>query len=446
MIKNFFLALLVSIFVFIQNAESALFNIHEFTLNNGLHVVVIENHKAPIIKQMVWYKVGAVNDGIGKGGRAHFLEHLMFRGTDKVKDGEFNNLMENNGISSNAFTGYEVTAYHEFADISKLELIMALEADRMRGLNFDEKAFNTEKQVVIQERNQVIENDPSAPFYERFAQIIWGNNPFGRPITGLKEEIEALSYDDVKEFYNRYYSPKNAILVLAGDITPDEAKPLVKKYFGNIKNLYVKARFEETPVLRENFSQRLEMSLPDITTPRIVWKYILPPFSKLKGFVYDYEALAQYLGSGKTSALYRDLVLDKKIALSVGANFKFITRSNAEFSIFLKPADGVSITQAQDALKESLNKAIIELNEKKLASIKKKLVADLVYLRDNPSDSAYLAGYILTTGFSLELLQNNEEDIKKITLKGVKDAYREVFFNSANATGVLLPQPKEDEK
>lgn len=440
MIKNFFFVLLLGVFIFSQSTKAELFKAHEFFLNNGLRVVVVENHKAPLIKQMLFYKTGAINDGLGKGGRAHFLEHLMFRGTKKIKDGELNEILENNGISNNAFTGYEVTAFHEFADVSKLELLLAVEADRMRGLDFDEQAFATEKKVVIEERKQVVENNPRAPFSERFRQMIWGNNPFGRPITGLKEEIEALSFADVKDFYNQYYAPKNAILVLSGDITIDEAKPLVEKYFGAIKNPPIKARYANTPVLTDKFSQRLEMSLPHIQTPKIVLKYILPPYAQLQGYAYDYDALAIYLGGGQTSALYRDLVVEQKIALSVSADFNFISRSNAVFSISLVPADGVSVEEAENLLNKSLQNAIQKLNAQKLASIKKKMVADLVYVNDNPEDSANMIGYMLATGFALDDVQNYEQNVADISLKGVKNAYREVFYNSAKAVGILLPE------
>ena len=445
MIKKIFFTLFFSAFVFIQNASAELFKAHEFFLNNGLRVVVVENHKAPIIKQMLFYRVGAVNDGIGKGGRAHFLEHLMFRGTDKIKDGELNEIFENNGISNNAFTGYEVTAFHEFADISKLELLLAIEADRMRGLNFDEKAFNTEKKVVIEERKQVIENNPSAPFSERFRQNIWGNNSFGRPITGLIEEIEALSYKDVKNFYNKYYTPKNAILIISGDIDVATAKTLVEKYFGAIKNPPLKTRYSNIPVLREKFSQRLQMSLPHIQTPKIVWKYILPPNSELNGHTYDYAALAQYLGEGQSSALYRDLVIEQKVALSVSASFDFITRTNVIFSISMVPADGISVETTEETMNEALQNAVQKLDVKKLDSIKKKMVADLVYINDNPTDSANIIGYMLATGFSLDDVQNYEQKVAEISLSGVKNAYREVFYNSTKAIGILLPE-KGDEK
>lgn len=441
LIKKSAFWLFLSLLFFYKTANAELFKAEEFFLNNGLRVAVIENHKAPLIKQMVWYNVGAIDDGLGKGGRAHFLEHLMFRGTDKIADGEFNNLMENNGVSDNAFTGYEVTAYHEFADISKLELLMALEADRMNGLNFDEKAFEVEKNVVIQERKQVVENNPSSEFYERLRLITWGNLPFGRPVTGLTEEIEALSYDDVKEFYKKHYKPNNAILVLAGDIDVAAAKTLAQKYFGNIQGSPSEKR--NVPVLKEKFNERLEMSLPHIQTPKITKQYVLPPFAELKGFVYDYDALAQYLGEGRTSALYRELVVEQKKALSVSADFTFVSRANAIFSISMVPAEGVSIEEAETSLNEALNKALKNLNERKIASVKKKMLADLVYVRDNPATSANTIGYLLTTGFSLDFIQNYETDVAKVSLAGVKNAYAEVFGNSALVTGVLLPESEE---
>ena len=269
--------------------------------------------------------------------------------------------------------------------------------------------------------------------------MIWGNHPFGRPITGLEEEIIALSYNDVKEFYNRYYVPNNAILILAGDIDVATAKNLAQKYFGAVESVLSKNE-RNVPVLRENFSQRLEMKLPHIQTAKITWEYILPPYAELKGFAYDYDALAQYLGAGQTSALYRDLVLEQKTALSISVDFSFISRSNAIFSISMVPADGISISDAEIALKEAIKNAIINLNLQKVASIKKKMVADLVYIQDNPSDSAQIVGHFLANGFSLEFLQNYENDVEKITLRGIKNAYREVFYNSAKAVGVLLPE------
>ena len=230
-------------------------------------------------------------------------------------------------------------------------------------------------------------------------------------------------------------------MILAGDIDAKTAEPLIKKYFGPVKAPLVTR--EKTPVLRDKFNQRLEMKLPHIQTPQISWNYILPPYNELSGFVYDYDALAQYLGSGQTSALYRTLVDEQKAALSVSASFSYVSRSNARFSLSMIPADNVSVDDAQKAMSEALKQAIIQLNADKLISVKKKMLADSVYVRDNPADSANLVGYLLATGFSLEHLQNYETDVEKITLAGVKNAYREVFYNSSEVIGILLPATME---
>ena len=223
----FFLVLLG----FSESVQAKLFNAQEFMLPNGMQVAVIENHKAPLIKHMVWYRIGSVDEDFGKGGSAHLLEHLMFRGTSKVPDADFNHIMDNLGVVSNAFTNYDVTTYHQFADISKLEALMALEADRMQNLNFNDQAFAAEQKIVLQERKQVVENDPESAFDERLNLILWGNSPYSRPITGTEDEIMALSAADIYKFYYQYYAPNNAILVLSGDIDVKTAKKLAEKYY-----------------------------------------------------------------------------------------------------------------------------------------------------------------------------------------------------------------------
>ena len=221
---------------FVPNAVRAdSFDIQDFYLKNGLQVVVLENHKAPIVKQMLFYKVGAADEKKGKGGIAHLLEHLMFRGTTKVKSTDFNKLSEKNGVESNAFTSQDVTAYHQLADISKLELLMLLEADRMQNLKLNEDDFVTERDIVFQERKQRVDNNPSAKFFEMVNNVLWQEHPYANPVTGYDDEIMGLSKDDALDFYNNFYVPNNALLVLAGDIDVITAKKLAEKYYGKLK-------------------------------------------------------------------------------------------------------------------------------------------------------------------------------------------------------------------
>ena len=201
-------------------AEAKLFNASEYRLDNGMQVVVAPNHKAPIVKHMVWYKVGSADEKPGKGGVAHLLEHLMFRGTKLIKGTELNRITENNGMEANAFTGQDYTAYHQLMDISRLELAMFMEADRMRNLNFSDEDFELERDIVYQERKQVVENNPASVFAETMRKVLWQDHPYARPVTGSVEEIRSLKPEDARAFYKCYYAPNNAILVLSGDIEP----------------------------------------------------------------------------------------------------------------------------------------------------------------------------------------------------------------------------------
>lgn len=434
--KNFAILVFFT-FLLTQNVSAKLFKAEDFVLDNGLRVVVIENHKAPLIKHMMWYDAGAADEKYGKGGSAHLLEHLMFRGTNKVKDGEYNRIMHENGADSNAFTSHDMTVYHQFSDISRLEALMALEADRMQNLNFDEKAFETEQKIVFQERKQVVENNPAASFGERLNLLLWGNLPYGHPVTGLADEIMALTADDVRDFYQNYYAPNNAILVLSGDIDAATAKKLAQTYYGKIPQRKITKR----KIVAENkmFKEHLLMKLPQINTPKLVYKYLLPNYKNLKGNVYDYLVLSEYLGGDKTSALYRELVDVRKIAVGVSSSYGFNAESNSVFSVSAIPAPDVSQLSLKIALREARVAALQQLTPEKLEKVKKKMVADLVFANDNPEDAAYWLGYMLINGFSLDETQNYADKIKDVTVDGVLQAAKEVFLHASEVEGELLP-------
>lgn len=419
--------------------KASIFKAEEFTLDNGLRVVVAENHKAPLIKQMLWYQIGAADEMSGRGGSAHLLEHLLFRGTAKVGGDEFNRIMEENGAVSNAFTGYDVTVFHQFADVSRLEVLMALEADRMRNLQIDEKAFEAERKIVFQERKQVVENNPSSPFYERLRQMMWGTTPYARPITGLPEEIMALKYEDTFDFYNKYYVPNNAILVLSGDIDTATARSLAEKYYGKIEKKPVER--SKAAILDEDIHQTLQMKLPNIATPQVSRTFILPPHEQLKDAVYAYEVLAELLGGGETAEMYKDLVLRRRVATGVSASYNCITRTNTIFGLTLTPNMDKPFEpeNAIEALNNSLLNARQSLTSERLAQIKRKISANMVYVNDNPQTAADWIGYMLSSGFELADVQNYEEKINAVTLDEVRAAY-DNLLKAADMTAVLLPE------
>ena len=421
--------------------QAETFKTEEFFLDNGLQVVVIENHKAPIIKQMLFYKAGAVDEAPGKGGIAHLLEHLMFRGTAKVRGQRLNRVLEENGAESNAFTSQDVTAYHQFLDISRLELAMFLEADRMQGLEISEKDFATERDIVFQERKQRVDNNPAARFYETLNSALWQEHPYGRPVTGYDREITALERQDAVDFYRTYYAPNNAVLVLSGDIDKAAARRLAQKYYGHLRPSQIKsAEFAELPPF---YKAKVEMSLPEVRLGRLVKLFAVSSFAIKPEEAYVLEVLAEYLAGDENAPLYQELVLRRKKALAVNAGYNGLARSYGTFSLSVVPA-GLPDDAFVEAVDRAWRKALEDLDEEKLERVKRKMLADLVYLKDNPESLAQLAGYMAATGTSLDVLRNYAVGIEQVSAEEVKKAAEELWRQAPQATGILYPEEKNN--
>jgi len=419
------------------SVHADVFGISEFRLNNGLQVLVVPNHKAPIIKHMVWYKAGSVDEPRGKGGTAHLLEHLMFRGTKDIKDGQFNDIVSRNGGESNAFTSLDYTAYHQLLDISRLEPVMFLEADRMRNLKISPDAFVKERDIVYQERKQIIDNNPLSYFGEALRKLLWQEHPYGLSVGGTPEDIMAITQKDAEEFYERFYAPNNAVLVLAGDIDVSTAKILAEKYYGGIKARQIgeKAVF---PALERKFRAKLEMELPAAELPRLVEIYLAPSYQTDKKRIYALAVLSKYLGEGETSKLYQNLVLKKKKALTVSTSYDYVSRSLGTFNIAAVPAEGIDRAEFEKVLNEAVVQAIAEINNEEIEKVKQKMLAGLVYLRDNPEDAAYIVGMMAAVGFSSGEIDTLDEQIRKVSAAEVRQAAKDLL-TAVSVKGWLLP-------
>lgn len=422
-------------------AEAKLFGGQEFFLENGMQVIVIPNHKAPIIKHMVFYKSGGVDEAPGKGGSAHLLEHLMFRGTSEIKGNSLNKILEENGAESNAFTSLEVTAYHQALDISRLELAMFLEADRMQNLKLTPKDFALERDIVFQERKQVVENNPISYFNESMRRTLWQDHPFARPITGTVDEIKNLKFEDVQDFYNQYYAPNNAILILSGDIDVETAKTLAQKYYGPVKPRKMGKKIE-FPVLEPSMQASLKMSRPHINGERIMLSYAAPSYNLNAEDIYDLAVWSAYLGEGSTSKLYKKLVMDKKLALKASSSYDANSRSYGTFSINLIPALGVDSEQLLAQLEEAVEESLQEMTVDEVEKTKQKMLAGLIYLKDNPNDAAYIVGMQAAIGMSLQDIENQADKIKAVDAKKIKNSVLRLLKNTPKITGVLQPEEK----
>lgn len=428
---------------FCFSAKAELFNAKEFFLDNGLQVIVVPNHKAPIIRHMVWYKVGSTDEKIGQGGTAHLLEHLMFRGTKKIKGTELNRIMENNGMDNNAFTGADFTAYYESMDISRLELAMFLEADRMRNLDISQEAFELERDIVYQERKQVVENNPAADFGEMSRKIIWQDHPYGRPVTGMPDEIKNLKIEDVRDFYSKYYAPNNAVLVLSGDIDFAVAKKLAEKYYGGLKpsKIAEKAVF---PELKNDLHAKLDVNLPKINSVRVSESWLAPSYNTDKSDIYNLTVLSKYLGEGKTSKLYKKLVENKKTALAIESSYDYMVRSYSTFDISAIPTEGTRVEILREDIRKAVAEALDEIDEAAIENAKQKLLAGLVYLKDNPNHAAYLVGAMLSTGMKPEEIEAYADKIRGVNYKEVKKAGKKLLLQPPRLSSALLPQTEND--
>lgn len=438
---NFFI---LACLLFAAPAQATMLEVHEFYLDNGLQVIVLPNHKAPIVKHMVWYKVGSADDPVGKGGIAHLLEHLMFRGTKKVPDSQFNEIIERNGGKSNAFTSRDHTAYHQLIDVSRLEVAMALEADRMSGLTVSDEAFAKERDIVYQERQQRVANNSQSRFSEQAFRILWQNSPYSRPISGTDQEIMNLSHQDALDFYRRYYRPENAVLVLAGDIDVDTAKILAAKYYGKIKNPQYaeqpKVDFSPAPELNH---YRIESFMRDIRTPRIFQHYIVPSIKDDPKAGFALMLFSYYLGESETSYLDMNLVVPQ-LAAEVSASYSGIMRGPGLFSVGMVPVPEMPIAEAEDLLNDTIRGAMCALTPETLEKIKKKMISGQVYIRDNLDEAAFLAGQLTATGLPLSLLENYEQNIMAVSIDDVFSVFKNMLDHSTSITAVIMPENNEE--
>lgn len=422
--------------------HAQVFNPETTTLSNGLQVVVIPNHRAPIVTQMVWYRAGAGDELPGKSGIAHFLEHLMFKGTKTVPPGEFSKIVARNGGRDNAFTSYDYTAFFQNIARDRLELVMKLESDRMQNLVLTDAQVNPERDVILEERRMRIDNNPSARLQEQMQAALYLNSPYHRPIIGWEHEMEGLTTQDAIAWYRRYYAPNNAVLIVAGDITMAELKPLAEKYYGGIPSHPIPARVRPTEPKPEA-ARRVE--LKDARVRQTVWNrlYLAPSYvAGEKQYADALQVLAEIFGGGVTSRLHKSLVIDKPLATSAGAYYDPDALGLTQFGISaaLRPEAKVAdLEAAVDAEIKRLVEGGVTADEVERAQ--HRLRADVVYARDSLQTGARAIGEAITTGTGIEQVETWPTRIAAVTPSQVTAAARAVFRDEASVTGVLLPKP-----
>lgn len=434
------IALLITLAGMIPSANAA--EITTFTLDNGMDVVVLEDHRAPVVVQMVWYRVGAADEPPGKSGIAHFLEHLLFKGTDDLDAGEFSATVSRNGGSDNAFTSWDYTAYFQRVAADRLDLMMKMEADRMRDLQMTEADVVTERDVVLEERNQRTDSDPGALFREQLNAAQYLNHPYGIPIIGWRHEIEQLNRDDAFAFYQRYYAPNNAILIVAGDVDPAEVLAMAKQYYGPITptaDLPQRARPIEPPQLSE---RRLSYSDPRVAQPYVSRSYLAPERNAGdQKEAANLTMLAELLGgNGATSVLGKKLQFETQQAVYASAFYQGMSLDYATFGLVMVPSPGLTLQQAEDAMDQAVAEFLDEgVDPEQFARVKMRLRAGRIYGEDNIGSLARRYGTGLTTGLTIEDIQAWPDILQSVTEQDVMDAARAVFDKSNAVTGWISP-------
>ena len=411
--------------------------LHSFKLKNGMEVVVIENKRAPVIAQMIWYNFGSGIEKTGKSGLAHFMEHLMFKGTRKFPDNYYSNFISKIGGSENAFTSYDYTAYYQVFPKSELKKMMKMEADRMTNLTLTQENVEIEKRVILEERFQRIESDPSSKLDESMRSILFPNHYYGRPIIGWRHEIEGLSYEDVLSFYKENYKPNNAILVLSGDVDLEKAKKLSKKYFGKIRKGKQESKPEVTdPDLNTNIF--VKMQHPTVKQP--IWKKFYRTIS-YKSDIDNSIALDmgfKIVASGTSSLLYQNLVEDKKIFSVVGGYFQGLTKGEGNVYLYAISKEKKDSNEIDKIIMNEFKRIINEkLTSERFEIEKKKYFFDTIYKKDGVLNPAQIYGEALTVGLAFDDINKWQERLNNISLDDVKKALEKLYENKNYVIGEL---------
>ena len=414
-----------------------------FTLTNGLEVVVIEDHRAPAVTQMIWYRTGAADEAPGKSGIAHFLEHLMFKGTDDLANGEFSDTVEAQGGDDNAFTSYDYTAYFQRVAADRLDLVMQMEADRMRDLRMTEDDVRTERAVILEERSQRTDSDPGALLNEQMSAAQYMNHPYGIPIIGWRHEMEGLTREDALAYYHRYYAPNNAVLIVAGDVTPDEVRTLAEKHYGPREptvDLPPRTRPSEPPQLAE---RRISMTDARVSDPYVTRTYLAP--ARNTGDQKQAAALtilAELLGgSGTTSVFARKLTFETQTAVYASAFYNGDTIDDGSFGFYIIPLPGVTLGDAEAAMDKVVADFLTEgVDPAALERIKTQIRAADIYARDNVDGLARKYGEALAIGLTVQDVQDWPSILQAVTADDVITAAKDVLDRRRAVTGWLMPE------
>lgn len=412
-----------------------------FELSNGMSVVVIPDRRAPVVTHMVWYRVGAADEPIGMSGVAHFLEHLMFKGTKTIAPGELSRIVARNGGQDNAFTSQDYTAYFQRVAIDRLPIVMEMEADRMSNLVLSDAEVLPERDVVLEERRMRVENNPRAILSEKMNNALFPGHPYGTPVIGWAEEIAALSTENAIAYYDRFYTPNNAILIVGGDISAAELRPLAEKYYGVIEPRMA------TPIRLRDATQstgkaaRVTYADARVQQPMLERVYRVPNYranNRKDGPAL--EVMSTLLGGSAISRFYRKLVVEQKAATSAGAYYSGAAMDEGTFGLYAVPNQGETLETLETRMDQEIAAFIEEgVTQEAVDHAVNLLIAAAIYARDDQEDMTRIYGVTLTTGGTVEDVLEWPDRLRAVTPEDVIEAAKQHLLLENSVTGYLMP-------
>ena len=436
---------IVMTLAFEMPAADASPNVSYSKLDNGMEVVVIPDHRAPVVTHMVWYRVGAADEPRGVSGIAHFLEHLMFKGTEKIPPGEFSKIVARNGGEDNAFTGHDATAYFQRVAKDRLPLVMEMEADRMTNLRLLEKDVLTERKVILEERRSRVENDPSSILGEQMLAAMYHSHPYGIPILGWEHEMRELNQQVALEFYQKYYAPNNAILVVAGDVTQEQVLELARKTYGKLKPQIDRVRTARPKEPPHRAPLRLKLEDARASRPTVQRFYLAPSYASAEpGEAEALDLMMKILGEGSTSRVYKKLAVEQKISASAGGWYSATGLDSGSLGVYAVASNKVDASTLEASLDETIKELIEDgVTRKELDRARNSLIANYVYGGDNQTRLARRYGWGLVNGRTIADIESWPDKLEKVTVEDIQQVARKYFDLNQSVTGILVPIVKQ---
>lgn len=426
-------------------------DIQSFKLDNGMQVLVVPDTRAPVVTHSVWYKVGAMDEKVGKTGLAHMTEHLMFKGTSKYPMGTMDKIVQRRGGVQNAFTSYDFTAYYQKVPVTELEQMMDLESDRMDGLKLTDAIFQPERKVVAEERKLTTDSSPNDKFFEQVMRRHYAHHTYGHPVIGWGADIQGYTFTDAIDWYKTHYAPNNATMILVGNVTADSVKPLVEKYYGRLKTVTsVPPRVVAVEPVRD--SQLIYIKLdPAVQVTGWHTMYRAPSqfqgvagAAVAKGDATGLWVLSEILGGGATSRLYQELVVKQQLADGASANYDAVRAGETTFDISVQPKDTVSADKISPAVQKVVDELLAKgVTKEEFERARVSIKADEIYARDDPFTSMYRLGMWVNAGGDVAHFNDWQDELDALTVEDVNALAKKYLKVESSTLAVLAGKQKQ---